>query len=499
MEKRRNSRPGGPKPRSGPKSGPRSNLRQDRPERDQRGARDGKPPRERRDRDDTSEGAPKRPLSTMPGVEARRAVLEILDRVNDGATLDDAISRTRPFEHLEGPDRSFARLLAATTLRRRGAIDHLIGAYLDRPLPKKSARVMDILRIAAAQALILETPAHAAVSTSVELANERGETGGYASLVNAIARKIAAAGKEALDKVPVRTDTPGWIWRSWERSFGPKGAKAIAEAHRKTPPLDITLKPSEDRDAWIARFQEAGHEAVALPAGAIRFKRVSDITALPGFEAGAWWVQDIAASLPVKLFGDLAGKSVFDLCAAPGGKTLQLASAGASVTAVDKSGVRLERVQENLARTRLAATLVEDDALRFRPAEKADAILLDAPCTATGTIRRHPDIPWSKGETTLAALAELQGKLIDHALSLLKPGGVLVYCVCSLQREEGEAQAKAALARHQGLARLPISPEEIGGLEKAVNRDGDLRTLPSMLSAEGGMDGFFAARLKAEG
>ena len=311
--------------------------------------KDGERPRRRRDEED-SDRSPSRPLSTMPGVDARRAVLEMLDRVWEGAPLDEAIAKTRPFDHLEGPDRAFARLLVTETLRRRGAIDHMIGAWVDRPLPKKSARVMDILRIAAAQLLILDTPAHAAVSTSVELANERGETQGYASLINAVARKIAA-GKEEFEKIPARTDTPSWMWRAWERQYGPVGAKAIAEAHRGTPPLDLTLKPGEDAAAWIARFEEAGFAPKLLSTGALRLERVGDVTALPGFEDGAWWVQDAAASLPAKLLGDIAGKTVFDLCAAPGGKTLQLAAAGATVTAVDKSGARLERVTENLART----------------------------------------------------------------------------------------------------------------------------------------------------
>ncbi|MEZ5892989.1 MAG: transcription antitermination factor NusB [Parvularculaceae bacterium] len=434
-------------------------------------------------------------LSDAPGMGARRCALEILDRVHEGATLDDAIARTRPLEALETPDRAFARLIAAETLRRRGSIDHLIGGWLDRPLPKKYARVMDILRIAAAQMLILETPPHAAVSTSVELANERAETKGYASLINAIARKIGEAGKPALEKIPARTDTPGWMWRGWERGWGPLGAKAIAEAHRGTPPLDLTFKSGENVDAWRARFAEAGVNASPLPTGGLRLTHAGDVTALPGFEDGVWWVQDVAASLPVRLLGDVAGKRVYDLCAAPGGKTMQLAAAGAKVTAVDKSDTRLARVGENLTRTKLEAALVCEDALRFRPEEKADAILVDAPCTATGTIRRHPDIPWSKGETALAALVDLQARMIDHALALLKPGGVLVYCVCSLQQEEGEKQAKAALARHPALQRVPVAAAEIGGLA-AINRDGDMRTLPSMLSGEGGMDGFFAARFR---
>lgn len=444
--------------------------------------------RDRPDRDEERKDNPR--LSTMAGVEARRTVLEILDRIDEGATLEDAIARTRPYEQLEGPDRGFARALTSETLRRRGAIDHLIGAYLDRPLPKKSARVMDILRIAAAQSLVLETPPHAAVGTAVELAKERRETAGYASLINAITRKISKDGAAALAKLPARVDTPSWMWRAWERAYGPIKTRTIAEAHQRPAQIDLTLKPGEDPSIWATRL-----DAEVLATGSLRIARVSDIRALDGFEEGAWWVQDTAASLPVKLFGDVAGKVVYDLCAAPGGKTLQLAAVGADVTAVDKSGARLERVNENLVRTGLGAKVVEEDALRFRPTEKADAILLDAPCTATGTIRRHPDIPWSKGETALKALAELQSKMIDHALTMLKPGGTLVYCVCSLQREEGEQQIKAALGRHQSLTRIPVALDEIGGLEAALTRDGDLRTLPFMLAEKGGMDGFFAARL----
>ena len=503
----RGARGGNRGPERGPRRDAKPEGRRDGFGKD-RGAHGGKPERSGPERSGLGRSGPGRrgdgkpddrkpaPVSTLPGMDARRAVLEILDRISEGATLDDAIARTSPFERLEGPDRSFARLLASETLRRRGAIDHILGAYIDRPLPKKSARVMDILRIATAQLLILDTPPHAAASTAVELAKERGETGGYASLINAVVRKIADAGKGELEKIPARTDTPSWMWRAWERSYGPLGAKAVAEAHRATPPLDLTLKSGEDASAWIERFKAADLDPSSPAPGTIRFARISDVTALPGFDEGAWWVQDVAASLPVRLLGDVAGKTVFDLCAAPGGKTLQLASAGAIVTAVDKSGARLERVKENLARTKLTAALVEEDVLRFRPAEKADAILLDAPCTATGTIRRHPDIPWSKGETALAALADLHGKMIDHALTLLDPGGTLVYCVCSLQREEGEAQAKAALARHAGLERIPVRAEEIGGLDKAVTRDGDMRTLPSMLAEAGGMDGFFAVRLR---
>ena len=405
------------------------------------------------------------------GLEARRGALEVLERVRGGEPLDEALDRSRAFEALEGPDRAFARAMASAALRRRGGLDHVIGVYINRPLPKKAARVMDILRLAAAQLLILRTPDHAAVSTAVDLANERRETAAYAKLINAIARKIAKAGPEALRKLPARIDTPGWMWRGWERNFGPVKARAIALAHQADPPLDIVVKDAAQISLWADRLG-----AEQLSTGALRMSRVSDVTKLEGFTEGAWWVQDAAAALPARLLGDVTGKKVIDLCAAPGGKTMQLAAAGAQVTAVDISAPRLERVKENLARTKLNAEVVEADMLKWTPAEKADAILLDAPCTATGTIRRHPDLPWLKSGDDVKALSGLQARMIDRAIDFLKPGGVLIYCVCLLQPEEGEMQAKAALSRRSDLRRDAISPDEIGGLEGVVTRDGDLRT-----------------------
>lgn len=431
--------------------------------------------------------APKKP--PPPGLAPRRAALDVLTLLAKGRTLDQALDDCRTFNALEGPDRSFAHALVAATLRRRGAIDHAIGVHVDRPFPQRSARVMDVLRLATAQSLVLKTPDHAAVSTAVALAEEFRETAGYAGLVNAIARKIAKAGPAAIEDLPERIDTQGWMWRGWERNFGAETARAIALAHRREAPIDLTAQ----HPAAAGRLAEEMN-AVALPTGSIRIASGTKVTALPGFSDGAFWVQDAAAAVPARLLGDVRGKRVYDLCAAPGGKTLQLAAGGAEVVSVDIDGSRLKLIAENLGRTRLSAETIKADILDWTPDRLADAVLLDAPCTATGTIRRHPDILWSKTEKDLKALVDLQARMLDRALSFLRPEGVLVYCVCSLQSEEGERQAAAALARHPGLKRLPIRPDEVS-LPGAVTREGDFRTHPAMLAREGGVDGFFAARL----
>lgn len=433
---------------------------------------------------------PKKP-PPPPGLPARRAALDVLTLVAAGRTLDQALEDCRSFNALEGPDRGLAHALAAGVMRRRGAIDHMIGLYIDRPIPRRSARATDILRLAAVQSLFLKTPDHAVVSTAVALAQEFRETAGYAGLVNAVARKIAkAAATDAVAKLPERIDTPGWMWRGWERNFGAETARTIARAHQSEAAIDLT--PRDPRDA--ARLAETLN-AKLLPTGSVRLASGAKITMLAGFAEGEWWVQDAAAALPARLLGDVRGKLVYDLCAAPGGKTMQLAAAGAEILAVDAEGARLKTVAENLVRTGLTAETLKTDILDWIPPRLADAVLLDAPCTATGTIRRHPDILWTKREADLQSLAALQTKMIDKALTLLKPGGMFVYCTCSLQPEEGEKQAATALARHPALKRVPVTPVEIGGLA-AITRDGDLRTHPAMLTAEGGLDGFFAARFR---
>ncbi|MEM9168838.1 MAG: transcription antitermination factor NusB [Pseudomonadota bacterium] len=427
------------------------------------------------------------------GAAPRQAALDVLALVRAGASLDEALADCRRFDALEGADRAFARALASTVLRRQGALDHVLGDFIDRPLPKRAARAMDALRLAAAQSLLFDTPDHAAVSTATALAKAYRETQGYAGLVNAVARKVARAPKTRLATLPARVDTPAWLWRSWERAYGPATARAIAAAHTAAAPTDLTPRDPAAAPAFAEAF--GGR---VLFGRTVRLDPRTDVKALDGFESGGFWVQDAAASLPARLLGDVAGKRVFDLCAAPGGKTMQLAAAGAHVIAVDADGTRLKRVRENLDRTGLDAETVKADVRRFAPDAPADAILLDAPCTATGTIRRHPDILRNRTADDVATLARVQAELLDKAWALLKPGGVLVFATCSIQPEEGAAQIDAATARLANARRVPVTPGEIDVPEALVSAAGDLRTLPSHLAGDGGIDGFFAARLVKE-
>jgi len=443
--------------------------------------RPAKPPRS---------AAPERAAPEIPGLPARRAARDLLDLVLiEGWSLEDALAGGRSFARLVGPDRGFARALASTVLRRLGQIDAALARFLERPLGKRGRGVQTLLRLGAAQILFLDVAPHAAVSTSVALADLRRETRPLKGVINAVLRKIAARPAEILEGLPLRLNAPGWLWRSWERAFGPAAAKAMAAAHAARAPLDLTLKPG-------AAPPEG---AQILPNGACRLGPDIEVAALAGFAEGAFWVQDAAAALPARLLGDVGGRPVIDLCAAPGGKTLQLAAAGARATAVDRSAARLKRLAENLARTGLAAEVVEADILTWRPAAPAPFVLLDAPCSATGTLRRHPDVAWLKREADIAALAGLQAQALDAAAEMLAPGGTMVYAVCSLQPGEGEAQIEAFLARAPGFARRPIEPAEIGAPKESRTRAGDLRTLPHHWAEAGGMDGFFAARLvKAE-
>lgn len=425
---------------------------------------------------------------SKPSQDPRAIALDLLEAVLVNKRLLDEVLDSEPrLNRLADRDRGFVRLLVATTLRRLGQLDDLIGRCLAKRLPVKAGRAHDVLRLGACQLLFLGTPPHAAIDTSVDLVKGT-QMAGFAKLVNAVLRRLDAEGREwVAGQDAGRLNTPAWLWKSWVAAYGADTARAIALAHLGEAPVDITV--AGDAADWAARL-----EAEALPTGSLRRHGGGDVAKLPGFADGAWWVQDMAAALPAKLMGDVKGKRVADLCAAPGGKALQLAVAGASVVAVDRSAKRLVRFQQNLERLRLAAEIVEADVAGWRPEAPFDAVLLDAPCTATGTMRRHPDGLRLKGPGDVAALADQQAALLRAAVAMLKPGGILVYCVCSLEPEEGVGQVERLLAANAPLRRAPILADEIGGLDQLLTPDGDLRTLPCHLAEMGGMDAFFAAR-----
>ena len=436
---------------------------------------------------------------TPPGLAAR----ELAHRLIAGVLIDRRPLERVLAEALEAPqaaaieprDRAFARMLAATVLRRQGELEHVLGAFLKRPLPRSSGRVWPILLAGAAQLLCLGTPPHAAVGLAVEAT--RREKGGtpFANLANAVLRRVAAEGNGLLvGQDATRLNIPAWLWRRWCDTYGDADARRIAEASLKEPALDISLKPGADAQTWADRL--GGR---LLPTGSVRLAAHGRIEDLPGYGEGAWWVQGAAAALVVRAAGDIAGRTVADLCAAPGGKTASLAAGGAHVTAVDVSEPRLGRLRENLRRLDLAAEVIAADVTRWAPGRTFDAVVLDAPCTATGTISRHPDILRLKQPADVGRMAELQRAMLDRAANLVRLGGVLVYATCSLEPEEGRAQADAFLEREPAFRRAPIAAQEIGA-DPAWIAAGDLRTLPFHLNLEaaeqGGLDGFYVARLR---
>jgi 16S rRNA (cytosine967-C5)-methyltransferase len=434
------------------------------------------------------------PQPEVPGLAARRIAADILDGVlRRRIALDELLSGKNAHPGLPAladRDRALTRRLAATVLRRLGNLRHLVGGFLEKGFPSDAPRAETIMLLGAAQILWLEVPDHAAVDLSVRLAQADRRAARYAGLVNAVLRRVAQNGV-AVPADDVSRDTPEWLLKRWSKTYGAATARAIAAANSHEPALDLTVK--RDAESWAERLRGR-----VLPTGTVRTLAHGAISLLPGFSEGAWWVQDAAAALPAHLFGDMHGMNVADLCAAPGGKTAQLALAGANVTAVDRSPARLNRLRENLARLSLGAEIVAVDALEWHGGP-FDAVLLDAPCSSTGTIRRHPDVPWLKSEADLSVLTLLQQRLLDRAVELLKPGATFIYCVCSLEPEEGENQIAALLARDPRIVRKPIAAQDVFGLGEFVTIDGDLRTLPLHLPDPdprwGGLDGFYAARL----
>jgi 16S rRNA (cytosine967-C5)-methyltransferase len=436
--------------------------------------------------------------SEVPGLAARRIAADILDGVlHKRRTLDDQLdgAAAHPgLKTLADRDRALMRRLVATILRRLGTLGHVLSRLLDRGIPTDAPRAQSALLIGAAQILWMDVPDHAAVDLSVRLVQSDRRAAKYAGLVNAVLRRCAREGQPLIDEVKSETlDVPPWLLKRWIAHYGESLARDIATAIGHEPSLDISVK--SDPEQWATRLH-----GETLPTGTVRTLLQGSVMMLPGFTEGQWWVQDAAAALPARLFGDVAGKRIADLCAAPGGKTAQLVHAGARVTAVDRSPNRMTRLRDNFARLGMETETVVADAAEWPgSAEGFDGILIDAPCASTGTIRRHPDVAWLRQEADISALSALQTRLLQKSVALLKPGGTLVYCTCSLEPEEGEQQIAALLASGATVRRAPIEAGEVAGLAETLTAEGDLRTLPCHLPHAdprlGGLDGFYAARL----
>jgi len=419
-------------------------------------------------------------MSEQAGLPARRAALAVVS----GVLRQRKAPQWETLANLPPRDAGFARALASQTLRHLGALEAVIRGFVKKPLqPHKAGAASEILLLGACELLVLKTAPHAAVDAANQLAMKDDKARHFKPLVNAVLRKVASHGEAALSGLDrERLSAPDWMWSRWTAQYGAGTARQIARAHQSEAPVDIVL-----------RSADATHpEATALFGMVRRLSVEGRIDTLPGFAQGHWWVQDAGAALPAMLLGDVHGKAVIDLCAAPGGKTMQLAAMGAKVTAAEIDATRAERIRENLARTRLDADVVVSDARDVTT--QAPFVLIDAPCTSTGTIRRHPDLPWLKGAADVTVQAAAAYDILQHGATLVAPGGTLVFAVCSLEREEGEEQIAAFLSTHPDFTRAPISKEEVFGHVEWLTPEGDLRTLPFML--EGGMDGFYAARLK---
>lgn len=430
----------------------------------------------------------------VPGLPARRLAAKLIDEVlRAKLALDETFERISPDFGLDAADAGLARAIAITAFRRLGTIQYAINARLERGSPRNSGPFEPIMVAAAAQILFLDVPDHAAVDLAIRHLHEDARSSRYVALGNALLRRLARERDAILAEAEADLflDVPDWLAESWRDSYGEETAAAIARSHRDEPPLDLSVK--ENAAEWAERL-----DGLLLPTGSVRLRERGSLTAMPGFDEGAWWVQDAAAALPALLLAPKPGERVADLCAAPGGKTAQLAAMGASVTAVDRSGPRLRRLRENLTRLGLTAEVVTKDASLWQ-ADPFDAVLLDAPCSATGTIRRHPDVAWTKSPEDRDKLAALQARLLEAAARLTKSGGRLVYCTCSLERQEGEEQIATFLAENPDFSRQPISPDEVGGVSGAIDANGDLRTLPHQLAGDtgrlSGWAGFYACRL----
>ena len=421
---------------------------------------------------------------------AASAIYAVLDQ---GRSFDDAFQRAADAAKLAPRDRAFARAIATTVLRRRGEIKAVLGTFLDKPIPAKEGKLEAILFSATAQLLFLKTPPHAAISLAVDQCRAGYSTGRFTKLANAILRRVSERGEEILVTLDaVELNIPAWLMARWRTAYGADMARMIAKASLQEPPLDLTVKG--DATEWAEKLG-----GIVLPTGSVRLTEAGRIEDIAGYDDGTWWVQDAAATLPARILGDVKDLDIADLCAAPGGKSAQLASAGANVVAVELSPARAARLNSNLVRLKLPVETIVSNVITWAPGRLFDAVLLDAPCTATGTIRRHPDILYLKRAEDVASLAQSQAKMLDAAAKLVKPGGRLLYCTCSLEDDEGRGQIARFLNNHSEFRRMPIDIAAAGGESGWLTADGDLRTLPSYYSAlrpgQQGMDGFFVSLL----
>ncbi len=432
----------------------------------------------------------------IPGLAARVAAAAILrDVIANGHTLDELFAAGTGLSRIGGLDSrdvALTRSIVTAALRRLGTIRQALASLLERGLPRTAAQIEWCLTAAAAQILFLDVPDHAAVDLAVRMTRLDSKTAPYAALVNGVLRNLARGREGFLNSgSALDQDTPPWLTVRWRKTYGEEAAQAIAAAHRLEPTLDVTVKG--DTEEWVEKLG-----ATLLPTGSLRLETHVPVPELPGYSDGEWWVQDASAALPAGLFAIEPGMRIADFCSAPGGKAAQLAARGARVVAIDRSAERLKLLSSNFERLRLEAEIVVADVTNLS-GSTYDAVLLDAPCSATGTIRRHPDVAWTKKPGDLVKLTALQSRMLDKAFELVRPGGTIIYCTCSLEPEEGEQQIAGLLRRNPDIVRLPITQDEIGGLDGLINENGEIRTLPSYLPAENprlaGMDGFFIARL----
>ena len=434
------------------------------------------------------------------GFEARRIAAHILGLVVDEglslAALCDNVSGNAQFRALNSKDRAMVRAIITTALRNRGAILVVMKKMMDRPEPKRARDLTHILHLAAAQILFMELPDSAAVNLAVAAIAANRNTQRFKNFANAVLRRIGREKEELLEKTVKQAPLfPNWLGKQIRQDFGRQNLRDIEAMVLLEPYLDISLQKHLSADEWAKKL-----EANTLITGSLRLTASTPVNKLDGYRDGAWWVQNAAAAIPASLLGDVKGLNIADLCAAPGGKAAQLASAGANVTVVDNSETRLKRLVENFERLELEANVVCADVLEWTPGRKFDCVLLDAPCTSTGTMRRHPDVIWSKNEKEVNDLAALQYLMLEKAIELTKSGGTIIFVTCSIAKAEGEDVFAKTLKNNKQVKCVPVTKEEVGGLEEVINGQGAVRCLPNHMPLEpkrlGGLDGFFTGRLR---